>query len=160
MPLFSPIQRALLLPPPSAVTLLRRPSPPLLPTTRHGQSTLPPRPGRPTLSFYAAQSRLSDFLPRLEPDAGVSETETMILKRADADNDGNTHRGMSGWGVFVIVVVVFLIFAAVGWVIFAHLRARRLGLPPPRLNPFSNRYGASRNYPSPAPSGPLAWLTS
>ncbi|KAL2355265.1 hypothetical protein BJ546DRAFT_1126988 [Cryomyces antarcticus] len=67
---------------------------------------------------------------------------------------------MSGWGVFVIVVVVFLIFAAIGWVIFAHLRARRLGLPPPRLNPFSSRSGASRNYPSPAFSGPFAWLTS
>ncbi|KAF2233878.1 hypothetical protein EV356DRAFT_567689 [Viridothelium virens] len=69
---------------------------------------------------------------------------------------------MNGWGVFFIIVVVLLVLTAIGWIIFTHLRARRLGLPPPPLNPFASRPSttSTRPYASPAPSGPLAWLQS
>ncbi|KAI4602412.1 hypothetical protein KJ359_009655 [Pestalotiopsis sp. 9143b] len=56
---------------------------------------------------------------------------------------------MNGVGIFFIVLIVLLIVAAAGWVVFTQLRARRLGLPAPSLssyNPFSRSdaspYGA------------------
>ncbi|KAL9092577.1 MAG: hypothetical protein Q9165_004381 [Trypethelium subeluteriae] len=69
---------------------------------------------------------------------------------------------MAGFGVFFVIVVVLLILAAIGWIIFTNLRARRLGLPPPPLNPFASRSRTSstRPYGSPASSGPLSWLRS
>ncbi|KAF2500684.1 hypothetical protein BU16DRAFT_255192 [Lophium mytilinum] len=67
--------------------------------------------------------------------------------------------GISGWAVFLIVVLVLLILAAVAWVVYSRLRARRLGLPPPPLNPFaSSRSGPSSNYPAPAPGGVKGWI--
>ncbi|KAI9660120.1 MAG: hypothetical protein M1821_001472 [Bathelium mastoideum] len=69
---------------------------------------------------------------------------------------------MGGWGIFFIVIVVLLILAAIGWIIFTHLRARRLGLPPPSLNPFASRRTNTSGY---APSssrgdGLLGWAKS
>ncbi|KAI1268217.1 hypothetical protein F5Y18DRAFT_219808 [Xylariaceae sp. FL1019] len=62
-------------------------------------------------------------------------------------------------GTFFIVLAVLLVLAAVGWVAFTQLRARRLGLPSPPIIPFlnsSNRssYGA----PQSAPGGIRGWL--
>ncbi|KAI9704470.1 MAG: hypothetical protein M1820_005544 [Bogoriella megaspora] len=95
---------------------------------------------------------------------------------------------MSGWGIFFIIVVILLVLAAIGWVMYAqppqfqsisatlhthlsislnailtsspsftHLRARRLGLPPPSLNPFASR--SSRPYSSDT-SGIKGWFSS
>jgi len=67
---------------------------------------------------------------------------------------------MSGVGIFFIVLVVLALLAAVGWVVFTQLRARRLGLPQPTLqsyNPFSSStsgYGG----PTPAPGGVVGWV--
>ncbi|KAI1377773.1 hypothetical protein F4677DRAFT_415461 [Hypoxylon crocopeplum] len=66
-------------------------------------------------------------------------------------------------GTFFIVLVVLLIAAAVGWIVFTQLRARRLGLPAPPLSsyiPFA-RSGPSSSYgpPQPAPGGVRGWIS-
>lgn len=58
---------------------------------------------------------------------------------------------MTGIVAFIIIVLVIALFIAVGWLIYTHLRARRLGLPQPTLssyNPFAGRsqgYGSSQS---------------
>lgn len=67
---------------------------------------------------------------------------------------------MSGIGIFFLVVVILLLVAAIAWVIFTQLRARRQGLPAPSLasyNPFANR-SSSRNYPSSSTGGIAGWV--
>jgi hypothetical protein len=66
---------------------------------------------------------------------------------------------IGGLGAFFIIVAFLLVAALAGWIIYTHLRARRLGLPQPTLssyNPFqgSERYGA----PGPAPGGIVGWV--
>jgi hypothetical protein len=63
--------------------------------------------------------------------------------------------------IFAIVGILFIAVAA--WIIYTHLRARRLGLPQPTLssyNPFSGseRYGAPGPAPGPAPGGIVGWV--
>ncbi|TGJ87487.1 hypothetical protein E0Z10_g1301 [Xylaria hypoxylon] len=66
-------------------------------------------------------------------------------------------------GTFFIVLVVLLIAAAVGWIVFTQLRARRLGLPSPPLSsyiPFvrsshQSAYGA----PQPRSGGVRGWIS-
>ncbi|OTA63689.1 hypothetical protein K449DRAFT_381431 [Hypoxylon sp. EC38] len=65
-------------------------------------------------------------------------------------------------GTFFIVLFVLLIVAAVGWIVFTQLRARRLGLPAP---PFSSYIPFARSEPSssygppqPAPGGIRGWI--
>ncbi|KAI0840943.1 hypothetical protein F5Y06DRAFT_233791 [Hypoxylon sp. FL0890] len=66
-------------------------------------------------------------------------------------------------GTFFIVLFVLLIVAAVGWIVFTQLRARRLGLPAP---PFSSYIPFARSEPSssygppqPAPGGIRGWIS-
>jgi len=66
---------------------------------------------------------------------------------------------ITGLGAFFIIVAFVVIFGGAGWIIYTHLRARRLGLPQPTLasyNPFrgSESYGA----PSPARGGVVGWF--
>lgn len=66
---------------------------------------------------------------------------------------------VSGLGAFFIIVAFLVIAGCAAWVIYTHLRARRLGLPQPTLasyNPFarSEGYGA----PGPAPGGVVGWV--
>jgi hypothetical protein len=52
---------------------------------------------------------------------------------------------MSGIVAFIIIIAIVFVIGAVGWLIYTHLRARRLGLPQPTLssyNPFGD--GAQR----------------
>ncbi|GAP82906.1 putative acid phosphatase-like [Rosellinia necatrix] len=66
-------------------------------------------------------------------------------------------------GTFFIVLVVLLVVAAVGWVVFTQLRARRLGLPSPPLSsyiPFArsshqSSFGASQ----PQSGGLRGWVS-
>ena len=65
-----------------------------------------------------------------------------------------------GVAVFFIIVA-FIILCVAAWIVYTHIRARRLGLPQPTLssyNPFnsssSNPYGG----PSPAPGGIIGWF--
>ncbi|KAF2724488.1 hypothetical protein K431DRAFT_281919 [Polychaeton citri CBS 116435] len=72
---------------------------------------------------------------------------------------------MNGWGIFFIILVILVIFGSVGWILYTHIRARRLGLPPPSLNPFAarrnNAAGGGPNYrvPAPAPGGIQGWFS-
>ncbi|KAI9050669.1 hypothetical protein LZ554_005825 [Drepanopeziza brunnea f. sp. 'monogermtubi'] len=59
---------------------------------------------------------------------------------------------VSGLGAFFIIVAFFALVGTSGWIIYTHLRARRLGLPQPTLssyNPFhsSNGYNSSGSPP-------------
>ncbi|KAI0387888.1 hypothetical protein F5Y04DRAFT_13811 [Hypomontagnella monticulosa] len=65
-------------------------------------------------------------------------------------------------GTFFIVLFVLLIVAAVGWIVFTQLRARRLGLPAPPLSsyiPFARSEPTSAyGPPQPAPGGIRGWF--
>ncbi|RDA87396.1 hypothetical protein CP532_7009 [Ophiocordyceps camponoti-leonardi (nom. inval.)] len=63
-------------------------------------------------------------------------------------------------GGIIIALFVILSISAVGWFVFAQLRARRLGLPPPGLSSYlpwrhnDDHYGP----PRPAPGGVVGWF--
>ncbi|KAL3955299.1 hypothetical protein ACCO45_010862 [Purpureocillium lilacinum] len=68
---------------------------------------------------------------------------------------------VSTGGGIAIAVVVLLLAAAVGWIVFTQLRARKLGVtPPPSLSSYlpwkkqDNPYGP----PRPAPGGVVGWF--
>ncbi|UKZ73506.1 hypothetical protein TrVFT333_001153 [Trichoderma virens FT-333] len=63
-------------------------------------------------------------------------------------------------GGIVIAIVVILVAAAVGWVVFTQLRARRLGLPPPSLSSYLPWHKADTPYgpPRPARGGVVGWF--
>jgi len=68
--------------------------------------------------------------------------------------------GFSGVAAFFIALVVIVLIGFAGWVVFVHLRARRLGLPPPTLssyNPFASRPSPSYA-PRPAAGGVVGWV--
>ncbi|TRX88468.1 hypothetical protein FHL15_010658 [Xylaria flabelliformis] len=66
-------------------------------------------------------------------------------------------------GTFFIVLAVFLVVAAVGWIVFTQLRARRLGLPSPPLSsyiPFTgSSHQSSYGGPQPRASGVRGWIS-
>ncbi|KAL2168205.1 hypothetical protein VTG60DRAFT_264 [Thermothelomyces hinnuleus] len=69
---------------------------------------------------------------------------------------------MNTAGAVILALVLLLIGAGVGWIIFTRIRASRLGLPPPPLRsyiPFlssgSTSYGGG---PTPAPGGIVGWV--
>ncbi|PFH62702.1 hypothetical protein XA68_12380 [Ophiocordyceps unilateralis] len=63
-------------------------------------------------------------------------------------------------GGIIIALLVLLAVSAVGWFVFAQLRARKLGLPPPGLSSYlpwrhnDDPYGP----PRPAPGGVVGWF--
>jgi hypothetical protein len=71
---------------------------------------------------------------------------------------------ISGVGAFFIIIVFIILVAVVGWIVYTHLRARRLGLPQPTFasySPFKNRgNSSSQRYgaPGPAPGGIIGWV--
>lgn len=67
---------------------------------------------------------------------------------------------MNGGVVFLIILLIALIGGYGGWVAWSRVRASRLGLPPPSLNPFNRGggSGAAANYPGPAPTGIKGWF--
>ncbi|KAI0478023.1 hypothetical protein F4859DRAFT_513604 [Xylaria cf. heliscus] len=70
---------------------------------------------------------------------------------------------VSAVGTFFIVLAVLLVVAAVGWVVFTQLRARRLGLPSPPLSsyiPFAGSSSqASYGGPQPRAAGVRGWFS-
>lgn len=67
---------------------------------------------------------------------------------------------VSGLGAFFIIAAVIVVLGGAAWIIYTHLRARRLGLPQPTLasyNPFrsSDGYGGS----GPARGGVIGWVS-
>ncbi|KAH6855730.1 hypothetical protein B0I37DRAFT_61241 [Chaetomium sp. MPI-CAGE-AT-0009] len=68
---------------------------------------------------------------------------------------------MNTAGAVILALVLVLLAAGVGWVIFTRIRASQLGLPPPPWKsyiPFLDRSPSTYRGPSPAPGGILGWL--
>ncbi|KAL7926311.1 hypothetical protein ACQKWADRAFT_282401 [Trichoderma austrokoningii] len=65
-------------------------------------------------------------------------------------------------GGIVIAIVVILVAAAIGWVVFSQLRARRLGLPPPSLLSYLPWRKPDTPYgpPKPARGGVVGWFNN
>ncbi|KAB2580053.1 hypothetical protein BFW01_g2486 [Lasiodiplodia theobromae] len=67
----------------------------------------------------------------------------------------------SGVGIFFGILILLLVIGGVAWVAYTRIRAKRLGLPPPPLNPFARGSRSSLggdSYPAPAPSGIVGWV--
>ncbi|KAG7287041.1 hypothetical protein NEMBOFW57_006541 [Staphylotrichum longicolle] len=68
---------------------------------------------------------------------------------------------MNTAGAVILAIVLLLLAAAAGWVIFTRVRASRLGLPPPPLKsyiPFLKSSSPSYGGPAPAPGGIVGWI--
>ncbi|KAI5466592.1 hypothetical protein BGZ63DRAFT_1926 [Mariannaea sp. PMI_226] len=63
-------------------------------------------------------------------------------------------------GGIVIAILVVLVAAVIGWVVFTQLRARRLGLPAPSLASYLPWHKEDNSYgpPRPAPGGVVGWF--
>ena len=74
--------------------------------------------------------------------------------------EASDHHGISSVGVFFIIVAVFLVCGVTALIVHAHLRARRLGLPPPTLSSYlpNSLSSSSRNYPSTSSGGVVGWF--
>ncbi|KAH8172699.1 histidine phosphatase superfamily (branch 2) domain-containing protein [Sarocladium implicatum] len=96
------------------------------------------------------------------PFAGRMYVEKMRCGKKEEEFEANYPQPVmvSTAGGIVIAIIVIALAAAVGWVVFTQLRARRLGLPPPSLSSYlpwksdSNSYGP----PRPAPGGVIGWV--
>ncbi|KAL1640785.1 hypothetical protein SLS58_006607 [Diplodia intermedia] len=70
----------------------------------------------------------------------------------------------SGVGIFFGVLILLIVIGGVSWVAYTRIRAKRLGLPPPPLNPFARGSrssmggGGGGGFPAPAPSGIVGWV--
>ncbi|OBT69126.1 hypothetical protein VE03_01992 [Pseudogymnoascus sp. 23342-1-I1] len=63
------------------------------------------------------------------------------------------------FGAFLLALLAIIILSSLAWIIFIHLRARRLGLPTPTLtsyNPFASR---SSYTPQPRTGGLIGWVS-
>lgn len=68
---------------------------------------------------------------------------------------------VSGLGAFFIIVIFVILLGAAAWVVYTHVRARRLGLPTPTFqsyNPFNRSGSDGYGAPSPAPGGVIGWV--
>lgn len=64
---------------------------------------------------------------------------------------------LSGGWIFLILVIVVALLAFAGWTLYARIRAQRLGLPPPSLNPFAKRSDGPA-FPAPRAGGLIGWV--
>ncbi|KAG9240730.1 hypothetical protein BJ878DRAFT_273210 [Calycina marina] len=71
---------------------------------------------------------------------------------------------LSGVAAFFLIVLIILLLTAGGWIIYTHLRARRLGLPQPTLasyNPFADSASGGRfSSGSASGEGVITWVKS
>lgn len=68
---------------------------------------------------------------------------------------------MSGWGWFILVVILLIPICAFGYIFYKRFRAKQNGLPPPSFSsfiPFAKKERHTENYP--APSGIVGWVKS
>jgi hypothetical protein len=67
--------------------------------------------------------------------------------------------GLGTVGLIILIVIFTAIIIISSWIIYVHLRARRLGLPPPTLSSY-NPFAQSTYYsgPRPAPGGIVGWV--
>lgn len=67
---------------------------------------------------------------------------------------------LPGFATFLIVLLVLVLLALAGWVTFVHLRARRLGLPPPTLSSYNPFASLRAPYsPHPRTGGLVGWAS-
>ncbi|KAF2843195.1 hypothetical protein M501DRAFT_924250 [Patellaria atrata CBS 101060] len=66
----------------------------------------------------------------------------------------------SALGITLGILALLLLLTFASWVTYTRLRARRLGLPPPSLNPFHSSTTTSSSFtiPAPAPGGIVGWI--
>ncbi|KAF2745432.1 hypothetical protein M011DRAFT_469491 [Sporormia fimetaria CBS 119925] len=64
---------------------------------------------------------------------------------------------MNGGLIFLLILIFVVLASYGGWIAWSRIRAQRLGLPPPSLNPFA-RSASSATYPAPARGGVLGWF--
>lgn len=69
---------------------------------------------------------------------------------------------MNGFVVFLIILLIAIPLAYGGWVFYSRMQARKLGLPPPSLIPFTRDSSSTTqsNYPGPAPAGIKGWINA
>lgn len=72
------------------------------------------------------------------------------------DGPEDEHHLGGGW-IFLIVILVLAVLAAASWILWTRLRAKRLGLPTPSLNPFASTPGYG---PTPARGGIVGWVSA
>ncbi|KAG8530131.1 uncharacterized protein KY384_005614 [Bacidia gigantensis] len=63
---------------------------------------------------------------------------------------------MSGWGWFILVIIILIPAAYFGYVAYRRFKAKQDGQPPPPWNIFQKDRSGSGIYP--APTGPLGWI--
>ena len=81
----------------------------------------------------------------------------MKLLHRQAVVDDDPSNDYHYWPWLILFALLLILLGGLVWFIYATLRARRLGLPQPSLNPFSDRNRiSSRNYP--ASGGVIGWL--
>src|SRR4051812_38419585 len=74
-----------------------------------------------------------------------------------APDDDKHHGGIGGGWIFFIVLMLLVIGGFGGWALWSRLRAKRMGLPTPSLNPFAAAGGYG---PSPARGGVIGWVSA
>ncbi|CAD6567003.1 MAG: hypothetical protein ASARMPREDX12_009212 [Alectoria sarmentosa] len=67
---------------------------------------------------------------------------------------------MSGWGWFILVLVLLIPISAFGWIGYSRLKAQRAGRDPPPLSSYIPWKRDRRADTYPAPSGVIAWVKS
>ncbi len=67
--------------------------------------------------------------------------------------------GLRTVGVILLVIIFAAVIVVSAWVVYVHLRARRLGLPQPTFSSY-NPFAQSTSYggPRPAPGGIVGWV--
>ena len=69
---------------------------------------------------------------------------------------------MNGAGLFFLLLLLLVILPLGGWIAFVYFRAKRQGLPPPRLADYNplKAFRSQSNYPiAPRPTGIVGWVT-
>jgi hypothetical protein len=66
---------------------------------------------------------------------------------------------MHTFGVIILIIIFAIIIVISSWIIYVHLRARRLGLPQPTFSSY-NHFAQTSSYsgPRPAPGGIVGWV--
>lgn len=68
------------------------------------------------------------------------------------------------WRAFFAFLVIIVVIATVGWIVYTQVRARRAGLPPPSWKSYIPFTSASTStyrdssYPTPRSGGPIGWI--
>jgi hypothetical protein len=94
-----------------------------------------------------------------QPASLLASTQTTQTTTQEKKDIVMAHH-ISGVGAFFIIVLFLIIASACAWIIYTHLRARRLGLPQPTLSSYNPFNTSQRSYgaPSPAPGGIVGWV--